>query len=254
MIDLATDRAAPPATAVRAEARVVAAVVHGRNRCTTLRSAPPLTFRRTGDDISLVGTMAGPVGGDELRLAIEVDEGAELSIRSIAANLVLPGPAGAPSQWSTDVALGREASLCWRPEPTVLVAGCDHRTRLRFDVVGGSSLWWREELVLGRHREPGGSLQQRMDLVVDGRPVHRSEIQLGPRWPGSMSPATNGAARCVGTILAVGRDTAAVVGPTEHPDLAVHDLSHGAVLINAVGPNPAQVRRLLDDVRPDRRR
>ena len=63
---------------MRAYARVVAeADGHGGTRLVRLRGEPPLLPRRTGTGtgpatVHLVGGAAGPLGGDELRLDIEV--------------------------------------------------------------------------------------------------------------------------------------------------------------------------------------
>lgn len=237
---------------VVADATVEAQVVGDVTRCTTLRSSPPLTFRMGAGTLHLVGTVAGPVGGDDLRLSLVVGEGARLEVDSVAASLVLPGPTGLASQWSTEASVAPGAALSWSPEPTVLVAGCDHRTRLRFDVAEGASLWWREEIVLGRHCEPGGSLGQRVDLVVGGRPVHRGDLRLGPRWPASSSSATAGGMRCLGTILVVGEQVAGLVAPgagLAGSDVAVHRLAADqAALVTAAGATLGEVRRLLDRV------
>lgn len=235
---------------VVADARVEAQVVGDVTRCTTLRSSPPLTFRVGASSLHLVGTMAGPIGGDDLRLSLVIGEGARLSVGSVAANLVLPSPRGHSSQWCTEAAVARGGILIWSLEPTVLVAGCDHRTHLRFELADGASLWWREEVVLGRHGEPGGSLQQRVDLVIGGRPIHRGDLRLGPRWPASSSSATSGGMRCIGTILAVGDRVADLAAPPAAGaggDVAVHRLAADqAVLVTAVAATVGEVRRLLD--------
>jgi urease accessory protein len=191
--------------------------------------------------------MAGPVGGDTIGLVVVVEDSAVLSIRSTAASLVMPGPHGEASRWSAQVSVGHDAALRWQPRPTVLVGGSDHRTRLRFDMASHASLWWREEIVLGRHGEAGGSLQQRVDLAVGGRPVHRNEIQLGPRWSGASSPATFGAFRCHGTILVVG-PVAAVLRSGVATCVAVHRPHDAVALVSAVGATVTEVRDLLDSV------
>ncbi len=63
----------------------------GRTRVTRLRSDGPLALRESGGAVYLVGAGAGPLGGDDLSLTIEVGPGACLDVRSAAASLVLPG-------------------------------------------------------------------------------------------------------------------------------------------------------------------
>src|SRR3954464_10591869 len=85
--------------AVRADAAIATRrAADGRTVLATLRSDPPLTLRQTGPtQVHLVSTGAGPLGGDRLRLAVDVAPGTTLDVRSVAATLVLPGPAGAQS-------------------------------------------------------------------------------------------------------------------------------------------------------------
>jgi urease accessory protein len=83
---------------MRAEARIVAeADGRGGTRLAVLRGESPLLPRRTGprtgDEVTvhLVGGAAGPLRGDDLRLDVEVGPGARLEVRSVAAQLALPG-------------------------------------------------------------------------------------------------------------------------------------------------------------------
>ena len=197
-------------------AAVVAELAGGRTRCTTLRSAPPISLRDTPDGLYLVASGAGPVGGDDLRLAIDVECSATLVVRSAAASMVLPGPSGAPS--SLRVQAQVRGSLRWEPEPTILVAGCDHRATTLIDLGASGTLEWREVIVLGRHDEPTGSLLQRLHVNRDGAPLLRTELPVGPRWPGAEGPAGTDGAVVVTSLLVVGLG-----------EPAVPDDAHGAV-------------------------
>ena len=80
---------------MRARARVVVAA----GRLAVLDSRAPLVLRRTGpDEVYLVGGAAGPLGGDDLCLSVEVGTGDRLRLRTAAASVALPGPDGAPSR------------------------------------------------------------------------------------------------------------------------------------------------------------
>lgn len=210
-------------------AAVVAERTRRGTRCTTLRSAPPISLRETPEGTFLVASGAGPIGGDELSLHVDVGSGASLVIRSAAAQLVLPGPSGAPSRFK--ITGNVAGSLTWAPEPTVLVAGCDHTTSTHLDLAPGATLDWRETVVLGRHGEASGSLLQR--LVVDraGQPLLRNEVPLGPRWRGATGPAGTDGARCVSSALLVG------LHPPSHPgDGAVLQLAADVWLITRLDP------------------
>ena len=202
--------------------RAVAALVAelspttGRTRCSTLRSDPPLTLRATsGDVVHLVGSAAGPVGGDELHLSVAVGAGGRLTVRSVAATVALPGVDGASSTLAVDVTVREDARLHWLPEPTIVARGCDHRASTQIVLAPRAELVWREVVVLGRHGEPGGSLLQRLRVDVAGRPLVRNDLAVGPRWPASLGPAGIGEARTVATALVVGPAAERVRAPAE---------------------------------------
>jgi urease accessory protein len=264
---------------MRSAAALVAERVGDRTRCTTLRSDPPLGLRTTGggDDgeasVHLVGTAAGPLGGDELCLTVTVGAGARLAVRSVAASVVLPGldgwsPTRSPVEADHgtngatsyvemvgDVAAG--GSLRWLTEPTILVAGCDHRTATRITLDAGASLVWREVVVLGRHSEPSGSLLQRLRVDVDGRPLVSNDLAVGPAWPGSQGPAGVGPdARAVATIVVVGasaREMPASLPSAPGLRAAVLPLATApgmpcAVVVSAVAAQAAKLVGLLDEL------
>lgn len=205
-------------------AAVVAERAGTGTRCTTLRSDPPISLRQTPEGVFLVASGAGPVGGDDLSLDLDVGPGAVLLVRSAAAQLVLPGPTGAASQLRIHARIA--GSLLWRPEPTVLVAGCDHTTTVHLDLAEGASVEWRETVVLGRHGETSGSALQRLVVDRGGRPLLRNEVPLGPRWLGALGPAGTNGARVVTSTLVVGGKA-----PSEPADGAVLQLGDDAWLV-----------------------
>lgn len=240
---------------MRARAALAAELIGGRTVATTLRSAPPVTLRRTGATagagaplaVHLVGSAAGPVGGDDLALEVTVGAGAALDVRSVAAALAYPGPSGRSSHLGVTAAAGAGAGLAWRPEPTVLVRGCDHRTSTRIAVAPDATLVWQEVVVLGRHAEPGGSLFQRLRVDVGGRPVLRNDLAVGPLWPASQGPAGVGDARAVGTAVLVNVAPADDV-PTGSPAVrgATLALGGGAWLVSVLSTSAEAVTTALD--------
>jgi urease accessory protein len=230
---------------VRARASVVVERVGDRDRCTALLSSPPLTLRNTPDGLFLVASGAGPVGGDELAVDITVESSARATIRSAAASLVLPGPSGAASSMRVHARVGGD--LRWLPEPTVLVRGCDHTTVAHIDVIASGSVLWREEVVLGRHDEPSGSLLQRLHVDVGGRPLLRNELPVGPRWPGADGPAGLDGAGATGSLLGVGIERPPSPPNVERSRAAIADLSATAWLLMAVAEDARALRRVLDD-------
>ena len=219
----------------------------GRSRLACLRSEGPLVLRPTsGSVVHLVGGAGGPLGGDVLTIEIVVGPGAELTLRTVAAAVVLPGPA--PSTVEIDARVGEGGRLWWLPEPTVAAAGCDHRSRARISVAAGARLVWREELVGGRHGEVGGSVSSRMSVDLDGRPLLRHQLDVGPGYPVWASPAVAAGARCAGSVLVVDPTWAGAVRRPAVLDgcAAVLPLEGPAAQVVALADDARTLRRLLD--------
>jgi urease accessory protein len=244
---------------VKARALVEVQRRGGRDVAVALRSEPPLTLRATVDGVRLVGSGAGPLGGDDLALDVRAGPGASLDLSSVAASLVQPGPTGLASRTVTDVEVAEGARLHLHLQPSVLVGGCDHESFVGLRLGAGASLVWRDEIVLGRHDEPSGSLRQRVDVEVDGVALLRTEVGLGPAHGSSSGPAGIGPARAVGSLLIVDEslDVAAVeavvlgdgvVEPYGGVVVAPLVLDGPGVLVSAVGDGPSAVADALDAV------
>jgi urease accessory protein len=238
---------------VRAAARVVAGPDgSGGTRLTTLYGEPPLLPRRTGPAggaarVHLVGGAAGPLGGDDLTLEIEVGPGAQLRVASVAASVALPGPAGAPSRTRVRATVAAGGSLCWLPEPLVAAARCRHTADVQVELAEGASLVWRDELVCGRYGERPGDVRLTASVRYGGRPLYRNDLAAGPSAPGWDGPAVLGGAGAVGTLLVVRPEwgdhppPGRVLGRTA----AVLPLTGPAQLTSATGADALEVRRLL---------
>jgi urease accessory protein len=212
----------------------------GRTRLTRLRSDGPLAVRETAGAVYLVGAAAGPLGGDDLELALQVGPGARLTVRSAATALALPGDGESTLTVRAEVEAG--GRLDFAPEPTVAAAGCHHRARADIALSEGATLRWYEELILGRHLENPGRHTSRFDVTVDGIPLLRHELRLDdPRT--YTSHAVLAGAKAVGSVLLVGpdltRESHTAAG------LAVLPLAGPGVLITATAANSAALRRLL---------
>jgi len=220
-----------------------ASIAVAGTRLTRIRSAPPLAFRETPEGLYLVGAAAGPLGGDRLTIDIDITGRGRLTVRTAAASVVLPGEK--PSLVAIHARIGPDCELRWRPEPTVLARRCRHRIETSVELAPGACLEWWEELVLGRHGEPSGSASTRMDVDLDGAPLFRQEIAVGPDHPASASPAVLGAgARAVGSVLLAGP------GLTRRSVLlgegaAVLPLDGRAAQVSAVAADALSLRRSL---------
>jgi urease accessory protein len=191
----------------------------GATRVTRLRSEAPLMLRPTrprvdpaiaarglpgATCVSLAAAAAGPVGGDELHLDVDVGPEATLVLRTVAATVALPGPYGEASSVETTLRVGRDATLIYLPEPVIAAGGCRHRTVTRVELSAGAGLLAREELLLGRHSEPPGQIRQRLRLVREASPLYDQEFTAGPGVLGWESAAVTGGRRAIGSVLAAG--------------------------------------------------
>jgi urease accessory protein len=130
-----------------------------------------------------------------------------------------------------------------------------HVTRTRIRLEQGARLLWRDEIVLGRHREEGGSVSARLSVDLDGRPLLRHRIDAGPEHPGWASAAVGGGSRCAGSLLAV--DPAWLTGEPGPPGpltmepgaAAVLSLAGPAAHAVALASDARTLRRLLDTAR-----
>ncbi|MER6944922.1 urease accessory protein UreD [Nonomuraea sp. NPDC000554] len=224
----------------------------GRTVLSRLVSAPPLTLRQTGPHaVRLVSTAAGPLGGDDLELHLDLAPGTTLDVGSVAATLVLPGDG--ESSMRITATVGESAVLRFTPEPAVLAAGCAHRTHVRLTLAENARVLWREELVFGRYGEAPGRCHARFDAALAGRPLLRQEYTVGDPLL-DRSPAIYGDARCIGTtFLTVPPDD--TPSPNAHPrndgsilgdGVAVLPLAGPAVLVSALAGDAVELRRRLE--------
>ncbi|MFE2724733.1 urease accessory protein UreD [Kitasatospora sp. NPDC059327] len=243
---------APPRAALVARARIRAEPDgRGATALPVLSGAGPLAPRRTRDvdggaQVVIVGAMAAPLGGDRLALAVEVADGAALTVTSAAATISLPGPG--PARYDVELTVGEGARLDWRPEPVVAAAGSHLVLHTRITLAAGALLRYREEQVLGRHhdwaRAAGpGRLTSRLTVRRAGRLLLDQQTDLGPGAPGWDGPAVLGGHRAVGQLLTVGHPPPA---PPASGDAALFVLSDpDAQVLAAVTPDALALRRAL---------
>ncbi len=173
-----------------------------------MRCEVPLLVRMVGAPgptlgLAMIGGAAGPLGGDRLRFRLEVGVGAQVTVRSVAAAMAQPGPAGEPSQLDVDIVVSERASLDWRPQPTVSVVGSDHSVVVRLSATGSSIVTMHEGVSLGRHGEPPGRFALRERVIIDGVAVldHETVFAPGPL----LGVGAHGGGRSMASVVAIGR-------------------------------------------------
>jgi urease accessory protein len=189
------------ASAVEAAARL--RLVDGR---LTWASAPPVVLRRTGRRrVHVVAVGGGPLGGDRLRLRVELGSGERLAVHSAAATVVQPGrdPASVAS-FDVEAVLAEGAALDWRPEPTVVCDGAMWEPSVRLDLAESARARVIEQLVLGRSGQAGGRCASTMRAMVGGTPVLASTTMVDGADAALTGIGGTGGARSVGSVLVIG--------------------------------------------------
>ena len=224
----------------------------GTTRLPVLASQVPLVLRRTPSAVYLVGGAAGPIGGDLLSLRIIVGPGAFLRVQSAAASIALPGLDGLESQLRVSVTVGAGGRLEYLPEPVVVTAGARHATLVSVTLAAGASLALRDELLLGRHGEAGGTARSVLRADYDGRPLLRHSVEVSGTDAVSRGPALLAGHRAVGTLLVAGPaadEPANLERPgadhARRPTVAVMPLAGPAVLVTALADDAVMLRRRL---------
>jgi urease accessory protein len=233
----------------------------GVTRFPVLASQVPLVLRRTPDAVYVVGGAAGPLGGDSLSLSVTVGAGARLRVRTAAASVALPGLDGLESVLRLSISVGEGGRLEYLPEPVVVTEAARHATLVSVTLASGASLMLRDEVLLGRHGEAGGSARTELRVTYAGRPLLRHSLTVSGTDPASLGPAVLAGRRAVGTLLAVNEPgaapdgesgsaptaTSAVAGPASRamPEVAVMPLAGPGVLVTALAHDAVSLRRRL---------
>lgn len=215
-----------------------------------LSSRPPLTLRqvraRPGTvGLCLVGTAAGPLGGDELRLTVDVADGARAELTAAGASIAQ----GGASRMATAVRLGAGARLVADPGALIVSAGARVDIELAVALEPTSTLVWRELVVLGRTGEAPGRATLRWDVTRGGSPVLRQHVDLADpaltAWSG-----TAAGCRVLVSELRIGPhlDARTVV---HSPTAVTQRLAEGATLTTVLAPSAAAAESVLPPWAPD---
>ena len=236
----------PPRNRVVAAAEIQAvAGPGGVTRLPVLASQVPLVLRRTPSAVYLVGGAAGPLGGDELSLRITVGAGALLRVRTAAASIALPGLDGLESVLRVTVTVGAGGRLEYLPEPVVVTAGARHATVVSVTLAAGASLLLRDELLLGRHGEAGGTARSVLRADYAGQPLLRHSVEVTGTDAVSRGPALLAGHRGIGTLLRAGPDEPAAGLPPAAPEVAWMPLAGPGMLVTTLADDAVTLRRRL---------
>lgn len=197
--------------------------------------------------ICLAASAAGPIGGDHLSLDVHVGAGSTLVLTEVSATLLLPGRDGTRSRTDVRATVDSGGTLVWLPEPVIAASGCHHRNDIQVQLAQGARLFMREELILGRHGEGAGQLQQRTFVQRAGRTIYAQDLEIGTDT--GTSPAVAADNRALGSLLMI--DPALAHGTSKVWQLpqqaAIMPLVGGGVLVTALGTDSIEVRRQLNE-------
>lgn len=235
---------------MEARARLATALVGGRTVATELRSEAPLLLRASPRadllEVHLVGGAAGPLGGDDLRLDVDIGAGSVVSIRSVAAQLAQPDPHNRPSVATIEARIAADARVDWLPEPLISVTGSNHRMVSLLRIETGATVRWTDTLVLGRTGEPPGRIASRLRVELGGVPVLDHDLLAGlllARCHGERDPlggpGANGRARILTSTFVCGPDAPAEAAAQVAADgtrAATLPLCPGAALLMHLAP------------------
>ena len=214
------------------------------------RSDPPILLRPTGPGrVHLVQGGGGPLGGDDLALAVALGPDAALELRTVAASVVQPAGTAQPAHWALSADVADGAALRWCPEPTVICDGADLVAEVVVSLHVGACAVLREVVVLGRHGERGGRYQGRLSVDVDGAPLLTHAMLLDGADPALCGPAGTGGHRVVGTLVVAGAGAVTPAkGAGEAPGLhwACTPLAGPGWILLALGDSAGAVAGLLD--------
>lgn len=167
-------------------AKAILPKIHGR--------APEVVF---------LNTSGGVTGGDHLRYALDLDAGAAAVGTTQTAERAYRST-GQAGRIETHLTLGAGATLHWLPQELILFEGASVERNLRVEMPGDATLVMLETLVLGRAAMGETlaqiALQDRREVIRDGKPAMIEAIRLGAEDLASTSAAGLNGAIAVATL------------------------------------------------------
>lgn len=196
----------------------------GRTVIRSIRGGHHFAARETGPGVvHLVGTAAGPLGGDDVTVAVLLRPGARLAVRSAGATIVQPGGQVCDSRLRLRLTVADGADLDFGCEPTVICDQAEHEAETTLELAGSGQVRLLEQVLLGRSNEPGGHWIGRTRLTRDGEPELRHTLR-------SDLIAADGT-RVICTLLRSG----VAAGPATHGGAVAMPLAAGGLLVTATG-------------------
>jgi urease accessory protein len=155
----------------------------------------------------IINTGGGVVGGDRIKLDFSIEEGADATVTTQAAERIYRST-GLDSDIDTRLRVSDRARLIWAPQETILFSAARLRRRYEVDVASSARLLFAESMIFGRVASgevmARGVLHDSWRVRRDGRLIFAESNRLDDVSDDVLRrPAVLGSARAVACILYV---------------------------------------------------
>ena len=165
-----------------------------------------------GARVAVLAEGALLVAGDDVSVGMRVGPGVRLDVVEPAGTVAFDMRGGS-ARWGVSVEVDDEGELVWRAEPFVVATGAVVDRELEVTLHGSGAAALREVLVLGRVREAGGVVRQRLRASASGRPLLAEDLALDGARP---QVAVIGGHRVVDSVTVLGRRAGASTPGAAH--------------------------------------
>jgi len=162
----------------------------------------------------ILNTAGGIAGGDQLAIAVAVDEGASLTITTAAAEKAYRSH-GPDATLSVQLTIGAGGTLRWLPQEMILFDHACMRRNIEIDLAETATLVLAEAVFFGRsamgERMATGRFFDRWRLRRSGKLILAETVRLDGDIAGKLAQrAVGDGAQAVATVLMVPGDDSAV--------------------------------------------
>jgi urease accessory protein len=199
----------------KGEIKLAVGVTDGMSLRRRVAESGPLRVRfptPDADDLEavVVNTAGGIAGGDRHRLDISVQENAQLTVTTAAAEKIYRA-LGPDAEIEIELKVAAGARLSWLPQETILFDRCRLSRRIDVELGGNATLIMAEMVVFGRsamgEAVDAGSFTDRWRVRRDGRLLFAETVELDGAVAEKLAePAVAAGGVAVATVLLVPGD------------------------------------------------
>jgi urease accessory protein len=154
-----------------------------------------------GARVALLAEGALLVAGDDVSVGMRVGPEVRLEVVEPAGTVAFD-MRDASARWGVRIEVDDGGELVWRAEPFVVATGAVVERDVDIALHGSGAAAMREVLLLGRVREAGGVVRQRLRATAAGRPLLAEDLVLDGERP---RVGVVGGHRVVDSVTVLGR-------------------------------------------------